>query len=447
MLTMAALCCALACNGPAAKPEEKMPEGRAPWLAQSNIYEVNLRQYSPEGSFNAFTAQLPRLKEMGVEILWFMPVTPIGVEGRKMNPGDLGSYYAVKDYKAVSPEFGTENDWKNLVEKAHEAGFKVIVDWVANHTAPDHPWIKAHPDFYMRDSAGTILPPNADWTDTRELNYENPVLRDSMIAAMNWWLATYKIDGFRCDIAEEVPVDFWAQAIPELRKTKQIFMLAEGEKPALHEAGFDATYTWSVFHVLNDIAAGKKNTVFLDSILLDNQSRFPPDALRMYFTSNHDENSWNGTEFERMGAGAETFAVFTQTMDKSLPLIYSGQESANAKRLKFFTRDPIQWGTYEKAPFYKKLLSLRKSNPVFDEGATFSRIASSNPSIFAFVRENKKDKLVVILNFTGENQAFTWDDSSLTGKFTDVFSATGYELNPGTALNLAGWQYLVLENK
>jgi len=213
------------------------------WSTQSNIYEVNLRQYTPSSSIKDFEKDLPRLKKMGVEILWFMPITPIGKEGRKMTEADLGSYYAARDYKAVNEEFGTMADWKAMVKHAHSMGFKVITDWVPNHTSPDNAWITKHPDFYKRDSLGNTVY-DADYTDTRNLNYANMELRDSMIEAMKFWVKETGIDGFRCDHVDPIPVDFWKRCISELKKIKNVFMLAESQHPEFHTAGFDATYGW-----------------------------------------------------------------------------------------------------------------------------------------------------------------------------------------------------------
>lgn len=231
------------------------------WSSQSNIYEVNLRQYSKSGSIKDFQKHLPRLKNMGIEILWFMPITPIGIEGRKMNESELGSYYSVQNYKEVNPEFGTMADWKALVKAAHSMGFKIITDWVANHSSPDNVWIKAHPDFYAKDKEGKMIA-QFDWTDTRKLNYDNRELRDSMIDVMKLWVRETDIDGFRCDVAEEVPVDFWKECISSLKKIKNVFMLAEGEKPELHLAGFDETFAWSVMNAMTDVYKQKKSVSF-----------------------------------------------------------------------------------------------------------------------------------------------------------------------------------------
>src|ERR1035437_8553507 len=236
------------------------------WSIQSNIYEVNLRQYSPSGSIKDFEKHLPRLKNMGVEILWFMPITPIGIEGRKTSESDLGSYYAVRNYKAVNEEFGTMTDWKVLVKHAHSMGFKVITDWVPNHTSPDNAWITKHPDFYKRDSTENTVY-DADYTDTRNLNYANMELRDSMIEAMKFWIKETGIDGFRCDHVDPIPIDFWKRCIDSLKKIKNVFMLAESENPQLHYAGFDETYAWSVMWATVDVSSEKKTLKFLDSLI------------------------------------------------------------------------------------------------------------------------------------------------------------------------------------
>ncbi len=416
------------------------------WSEQSNIYEVNLRQYSEAGSFKEFEKHMPRLRKMGVEILWFMPITPIGIEGRKMTSSDLGSYYAVRNYKAVSQEFGTMAEWIALVKHAHKMGFKVITDWVPNHSSPDNPWITNHPNFYMKDNNGTIIPPNPDWTDTRKLDYSSPELRDSMIDAMKFWIKTSDIDGFRCDVATDVPADFWKQCIFSLRKIKNVFMLAESEKPELHNAGFDETYTWSVMGPMADLYNGKRSLSYFDSVLQHNISTFPKDALRMYFTTNHDENSWNGTEFEKYGNAYKTFAVFTQTMYQSVPLIYSGQEVKNSKRLKFFVKDPIEWGNYEMAPFYTTLLKLRRRNVALAADASYKRITTANDlAIFAYMREKAGHKVLVVLNLSNQPQQLTIKDKSIVGQPKDVFGSGMKKLNPQHVFSLEPWGYEVYE--
>lgn len=415
------------------------------WSYQSNIYEVNLRQYSASGSFKAFQAHLPRLKEMGVEVLWFMPVTPIGKVGRKQKESELGSYYAVRNYKEINEEHGTLDDWKALVKEAHSLGFKVITDWVANHSAPDNPWITSNPEFYTRDSTGKMIAP-FDWTDVRELDYSKKGLRDSMIDAMKFWVRETDIDGFRCDVAAEVPMDFWKECIKQLKTVKNVFMLAEGDKPELHEAGFDATYGWNEFSVITNIFSGKKNIASVDSAMHYIDSAYPKDALRMYFTTNHDENSWNGTEFERMGDAHKALAVWTQTMPRSIPLIYSGQEAGNKKRLKFFTKDTITWGKYPMAPFYKKLLALRRSNKALAADGLFRKLVTGlNQFIYAYVREKEGQKVLVVLNLSSKAQKFIIPDDIVAGEAKNVFKETKESLKKDFAFNMDPWGYAVYD--
>ena len=415
------------------------------WSEQSNIYEVNLRQYTVSSSMKDFEKSLPRLKKMGVEILWFMPITPIGIEGRKADSTELGSYYAVRDYKAVNPEFGTMKDWKKLVKDAHSMGFKVITDWVPNHSSPDNHWIKDHPDFYKRDSLGNTVYRD-DWTDTRNLNYANYELRDSMIDAMKWWIKQSDIDGFRCDVAEGPPADFWKQCIDSLKKLKNVFMLAEGEKPELHEAGFDETYAWSVMEGFVHYHAGKITLPQVDSIINHDIEIFPKNSYRMYFTTNHDWNSWEGTEFERFGDMYKPLAVFTQTMYQSVPLIYSGQEIPDKRRIKFFVKDPIVWSSYSMAPFYSRLLHLRKSNPALAADASYKKLVTANDmAIFAYVREKAGHKIAVILNLSDQPQQFTIDDTSIFGNPLNIFLGVKEKVNATHVFSLEQWGYIVYE--
>jgi glycosidase len=417
------------------------------WSAQSNIYEVNLRQYSNAGSFAEFEKHLPRLSNMGVNILWFMPITPIGKEGRKMTESELGSYYAVQDYKGVNPEFGSLDEWKKLVKLSHLMGFKVIIDWVANHSAIDNHWVKSHPNFYVHDKAGKNVSPY-DWTDVYKLNYADRELRDSMIDAMQFWIKETNIDGFRCDVAEDVPVDFWKECIAKLRKTKNVFMLAEGEKANLHEAGFDETYTWDMMREMQDLYSGKHNIKQFDSTLNAGMKKFPANAYRLYFTTNHDENSWNGTEFEKYGDAYKAFAILTQTMYQSVPLIYNGQENPNKHRLKFFVKDTISWGEgFMMAPFYKILLDLRKSNPALAANASYHRLATNNQNVFAYVRQNGKHKVVVVLNFSSSLQLVKIKDKAQSGKPFDIFSKVNEPVNPNRNIALDPWGYVVYDYK
>ncbi len=417
------------------------------WTVHSTIYEVNLRQYSASGSFRDFEKELPRLKAMGVDILWFMPIHPIGMKERK---GSLGSYYAVQDYLAVSPEHGTLDDFKHLVETIHGMGMHVIIDWVANHTAADSKWSVEHPDFFTKDAAGKFVPPVADWSDVIDLNFDNKAMRSEMINAMKFWVEKTGIDGFRCDVAEMVPTSFWVEAFRDLKKIKpDIFMLAEGEKPELH-LGFHMTYTWSLFHVLTEIAAGKKDVKEIDAYLARMKKDYTPLACRMNFTSNHDENSWNGTEYERMGEGAKAFAVLTAFLP-GMPLVYSGQESALNHRLKFFDKDVIDWKDYPLNDFYTKLLQLKKNNAAMagcDLSVPFEKIENTAPeSIFSYRRKNGNSEVLVIINLTKNPKAFNLVGAINDKEYTEEFSGKKYKQSELKTLELKPWEYLVLKTE
>jgi alpha-amylase len=409
---------------------------------QGNIYEVNVRQYTPEGTFNAFAKHLDRLKAMGVETIWFMPINPISKLDRK---GTLGSYYAVSDYTAINPEFGTMDDFKKLVQSIHDKGMKVLIDWVPNHTGADHRWITQHPDFFVKDSTGK--PAVAfDWADTRQLNYKNPALQDSMVRAMKYWIEDTDIDGFRCDVAWNVPASFWRKSITELKKMKNIFMLAEGDSTYLPKSGFDAVYPWHMFKMMEKVAKGEKSALALDSINKENETLYPKNTIQMYFTSNHDENSWNHADFGTFpGVIHEPFAVFTQTMKNSVPLIYSGQEEPVLRALEFFEKDPIAFKNFQREKFYKTLLNLRKNNEALSANASFKKVPlGDDKAIYAYVREKGNKKVLVILNFSAKEQAVAIKDATLTGKAHNVFKENE-EILSSKEWKMKPWGYGVYE--
>jgi alpha-amylase len=417
------------------------------WSYDTNIYEVNVRQYTAEGTFNAFKKHLPRLKDMEVEVLWFMPVTPISSKGRK---GSLGSYYAVKDYEEVNPEFGSLQDFVNLVKHAHELGFKIIIDWVANHTGNDNLWIEDHPDFYCYDESNEIIHPNG-WEDVSKLNFENDHMVAAMIDAMKFWITTCDIDGFRCDMAHLVPLDFWKKARTELEMYKtNLFWLAECEEANYHEA-FDATYTWKWMHATEEFY---KKQIDLNGLLRglhDNEQSFTKDALRVYFTSNHDENSWNGTEYEKYGNAFKAFAVFSCTWN-GIPMIYSGQELPNYKRLLFFDKDKIEWKEKcELDGFYKSLLQLRKTNTALraaDPNVLAHKIETNDPDkIFAFLRKKENDEVFVILNLSGEKIECQIYDPLSAATFINVFTKEKIDLYKKQNIELQPWEYRVYEKE
>ncbi|MBR1510095.1 MAG: alpha-amylase [Bacteroidales bacterium] len=393
LLAAAALSLAACC--------EKKVQNHPEWTYDSVVYEVNIRQFSPEGSFKGVEAQLPRLKDLGVDVLWFMPMYEIGTEGRK---GTLGSYYAISDYKKVNPEFGTMEDFQSLLDAAHAQGFKVILDWVANQTAPDNVWMSEKPaDFYERDSLGNAIW-EYDWTDTRSLNYENQEVWWAQDDAMRFWLEK-GVDGFRCDAAGEVPADFWYGILPKLNKDyPDIYLLAEAERDNLANPleTFDANYAWELHHLLNGLAQGSKSVQDLKDYIGRDAARFPKEAFRLTFTSNHDENSWSGTEFEREGAAANACAVLCFTLPGSQPLIYTGQEIGLSRRLAFFEKDPItEWSANEYTAFWKKLVELKHGNPALAAGEKGGEIQylDAPEGVFAFKREVKGNSVVVLANF------------------------------------------------
>ena len=412
------------------------------WVYDATIYEVNTRQFTPEGTFNAFATHLPRLKELGVDILWFMPIQTIGEKDRK---GTLGSYYSINNYKEVNSEFGSLDDFRNVVKKAHDLGLKVILDWVPNHTSRDHAWTTEHPDWYRLDSLGNPIV-MYDWTDIAPLYYEKPDMRSAMLDAMMFWIREADIDGFRCDVAYEVPTDFWKTAKDSLVAVKSdIFMLAEAEKPELNESAFDAFYAWDFHHKMNMLAQGKENVDSLRLSLKRLNDNFSSNAIPMFFTSNHDENSWNGTEFERMGDAVKTFAVLTYMLP-GMPLTYSGQEVGLNRRLAFFEKDSIDW--MDKGGFtdlYKSLNTLKKKNKGLlsqERDGKMTEIANDKPeSVFSFKRVNEGDEIVCVFNLSKDAVKVVFNEEIPSAGFTvfpNAETATSVK-----ELDLKPWEYKV----
>ena len=446
------------------------------WHKNATIYEVNLRHYTKENTFKSFEAQIPRLKEMGIDILWFMPINPVSVKNRK---GELGSPYSIGDYYKTNPDYGTLDDFKSMVKAIHDAGMHIIIDWVPNHTGWDNPWITEHPDWYTHDKDGNIIDPidyntgkSWGWTDVADLNFDNKEMRIGMINALKYWINETGIDGFRMDVAHGVPVDFWAQCADSLYKIKPLFMLSEGEVPDIVNNGtFIADYGWEMHHTLNEIAATQgasrikranveqgnvkegekaiiqKTALDIDTILAKKANQYQK-GYQMQFTSNHDENSWADTEFARMGDGHLAFAVLTATFN-GFPLVYTGQESAMDKKLEFFKKDEIPWGDYKYAPFYKTLFDLKHRNKALwngSYGGPLVKIKTGNDTnIYAFTREKDGDKVLVIINLSSKDQKGNIQGAA--GSYTDVFTATKQEWKDGDSISLKPWEYKVYSNK
>lgn len=433
------------CTKSAPESQKQQVSISAPeWSFNKTIYEVNIRQYSQEGTFKALENDLPRLKDLGVGILWLMPIHPIGEVNRK---GTLGSYYSVKDYYDVNPEFGTKEDFRSLVQTAHAMGFYVILDWVANHTAWDNPVAMSNPEFFEKNEAGEFIPPRGtDWDDVIQLDYNNDATWDYMIDALKYWVEEFNIDGYRCDVADMVPTPFWNRARAELDQIKPVFMLAEAENPEHHFHAFDMSYSWRMHHLFNKVAQGDESPSVIFDYISEDRSRFPSGAFRMNFTSNHDENSWNGTVFERMGDAVEVFAVLSGTME-GMPLIYNGQEAGMSKRLEFFEKDPIDWADHRLFHIYSKLNWLKATNEALfngSKGGEMHMIDSDNEFLFAFYREMNNQKVITILNLGPENITIQMEHPTLSGTYTNLFTNEVEELAGSVQINLSGWDYKVL---
>lgn len=392
-----------------------------PWGNGTNIYEVNVRQYTKEGTLRAFSGHLPRLHRMGVDILWLMPITPISVEKRQ---GTYGSYYAASSYTDIDPSYGNADDLKELIKLAHGFGMKLIIDWVANHTGYDHQWTATFPDWYRKDDKGNFIDLYG-WVDVIDLNYEIPEMRQEMIRAMIHWIKEFDIDGFRCDMARTVPIDFWLEARAECDAIKPLFWLAECEVPTYHEV-FDVTYGWEGMRAIDKYMKGELKLSDIITIL-NSYSMYPIGSRKLLFTSNHDENTYHGTEYEKYGVRAKAMAIFSCTWP-GIPLIYSGQEKPNLKRLEFFEKDHIDWhGETELHDFYKTLLSLRKKNMALQESASVFIVASNNPDVLVYLCRRQKDKVLVLLNFSDKETIFNFDHPAISDNYTELFS--GNQLN------------------
>ena len=415
------------------------------WSRNATIYQINTRQFTPEGTFRAAEEHLTRLRDLGAVILWLMPVQVIGQKNRK---GTLGSPYAIKDYFAVEPELGTLEDLKHFVAAAHEQGLYVILDWVGNHTAWDSNLVTEHPEWYARDWKGDLRPtPWFDWDDIIDLDYDSVELRRYMTAAMKYWVSEVDIDGYRCDTAGFIPTDFWDNAREELDQIKPVFMLAEWEARDLHAAAFDMTYAWSWNETLHRIAMGKGDLEQLRVYYSWNEKAYPADCMRMTFVSNHDKNSWEGTEFEQFGDSLEA-AIVLSVVGEGMPLIYSGQEAGNDKRLEFFERDPIQWREHPLGELYRSLFALKRANTALWNahwGAKMIDVPNSaTHAILSFVRNNQRDKVFAVFNFSAQPQTVTFSGALCEGAYIDHFSGDVVNVDETTTIRMTSWAFRVL---
>jgi glycosidase len=366
-------------------------------LADTVIYEMYLRSFTPEGTFRAAIPRLDEVRRLGVTTIWLMPIHPVGEERRK---GALGSPYSIRDYTATNPEFGTLEDFRALVDAIHARGMTVLIDLVANHTAWDHHWVEQHPEWYQKGPDGQIThPPGTDWVDVAQLDFSNPEVRAAMRQAMRFWVEDVGIDGYRADVAELVPMDFWRDAITELRSIKPVIMLAEGAAPELHEAGFDITYAWNTYHVLKDIWRGAPVDTLLHIVAAE-RGVYPPDAGRLRFTTNHDETAWDDTPMGLFDgpAGAQAAAVIAFTLP-GVPLIYNGQEVGDPMRLPLFERVPIRWD-YDPAMrrFYQDLMARRSASTALRHGRFVPLNHDASADLLAFQRVAAQERTTVLVN-------------------------------------------------
>ncbi|MDX1665746.1 MAG: alpha-amylase family glycosyl hydrolase [Saprospiraceae bacterium] len=414
------------------------------WSKNAVIYEVNIRQYTEEGTFRAFADHLPRLKELGVDILWLMPIHPIGLKNRK---GSLGSYYAVKDYLAVNPEFGTMEDFKWLVAEIHRQGMYAILDWVANHSAWDNELTEEHPEWYARTRAGDFRPtPWYDWSDVIDFDYNVPGLRKYMTGALRFWVEEADIDGYRCDVAGFVPVGFWEKARSELETIKPVFMLAEWESRDLHRRAFDMTYAWSLYDLMHKITTGENEASDLHAYFAHHISAFPADAYRMTFVDNHDKNSWEGTPFTQFGEGLEACMVLTCTVD-GMPLVYGGQEAGLNRMLSFFEKDALEWRRHRFFDMYKALFRLKKENRALWNGrwgGPMEQVVSDRPdAIISFLREKEGDRVFVLLNLSDQPVNVQLVGDVHAGDYRELFSGEKASFSGGDAIGMPAWGYRV----
>ena len=413
-------------------PDIVLPKPVLPtWARSAAIYEVNVRQFGAGANkFANIQAQLPRLKKLGVQILWLMPIYPISVDGRK---GTLGSPYAVADYTGVNPEFGSLADFKALVNAAHAAGFHVILDWVANHTGLDNPWT-ANPDWYDNVVNG-VIQPNHDWTDVADLNYNNPDMRAEMIASMKYWVNETGIDGFRCDFSGGVPTEFWNEANAQLQAIKPLFMLSENDSDYSQlQSAFVANYGWSLLGDMNTFARDGGDSYEFISAIQHISKEYPSGTFPMTFITNHDENSWNGTEYERLGAYVKRFSALYFTLP-GMPLIYNGQEIGLKRRLQFFENDPIVWSSSSMTDFYRKLVALKTKNVALwngTAGGAIKQILGTNDNVLSYTRVKGASKVVVLINLSSRTQT--------TSVSLGTAAGTAYKYSNGAKTKLASTQ-------
>ncbi len=425
-------------------PRDMVEVANAPWTADAVIYQMNTRQFTAEGTFRAAQQQLPRLATMGVDIVWLMPIHPIGEANRK---GTLGSPYAVRDYRAVNPELGTEAEFRAFVDEAHRLGLKVILDWVANHSAYDNPLTVSHPEWYTRTPEGALMSPaGTDWSDVADFDYSQAGLRQYMTESLVYWVREFGVDGYRADVAGYVPTDFWETARAQLDKVKPVFMLAEWEQRDLHHRAFDATYGWGWKEAMQRLVKDGSGAGAMRGYYAGQSETWPHAAMRMVYTENHDQNSWDGVAAEIYGDAYET-AIALSFTGSGMPLIYNGQEADNDRQLEFFERDPIQWRQGRHAALFEKLIALKTEMPALHNGRFGAPMVevptSSAADVFAFTRGDAGERVFAVFNLSPRAQSITFAQARHHGSYTDALSGEAAQFAGSDTLDLAPWGFRI----
>ena len=443
-LVLAALAAAPVAAKPAYAPRPEVQLTNADWTADAVLYQLNTRQFTPEGTFKAAQAQLPRLAKMGVDIIWLMPIHPIGEVERK---GSLGSPYAVRDYRAVNPELGTEAEFRAFVDEAHRLGMKVILDWVANHSAYDNPLTLSHPEWYTRTPEGALTSPaGTDWSDVADFDYAQPGLRRYMTESLVYWVREFGIDGFRCDVAGYVPTDFWETARAQLDKVKPVFMLAEWEQRDLHRRAFDATYGWGWKEAMQRLVKSGEGAGPMRGYYAGQYETWPRAAMRMVYTENHDQNSWDGVASTIYGPAYEA-AIALSFTGSGLPLIYNGQEADNDRQLKFFERDPIVWKEGRHAALFAKLIALKTAHPALHNGrfgaAMLEVPTDQTADIYAFTRGKPGERVFAVFNLSPRAHTVSFKHARHHGRYSDALSGEAASFAGSETLDLPAWGYRI----
>jgi len=424
-----------------------------PWVRDAVIYEVYLRSFSPEGTFAGLEQRLPELRDLGVSVLWLMPIHPVGQENKK---GTLGSPYSIQDYFDVNPEFGTMEDFRRLLNAVHEHGMKLIIDLVANHTAWDNPLITEQKDWYVQNDRGEIVhPAGTDWWDVADLNYDNPEVWEYMKEVMRFWVEDIGIDGFRCDVSELVPTEFWEEAREMLDAIKPVMMISEGTLPAHQIYAFDITYSWNLYHALPGIVHSEDPATAIDELLLHEANRYPVGSLRMRFKSNHDENAWDAPAVEKWGPeGTKAVGTLVTTIP-GVPLLYNGDEVGNPKRLGLFERVPIAWETGDEyRNFYTGLFSLYNESFVFRKGEFTKIPTTEDNNIYSFIRWYDGDIKYVLINLKPDDIIFEvmggvllgvgdMQSGTLSKKFGHGSDVITFASEDMVSLSLPGYGYAI----